>query len=182
VRGDRSLRWVARQFRVSLLTVQRWFQRAKHQRLDWVDWSDRPAGPRQPANRILHQAINIVKQKYFATGSPRSAAGGTRTRHPIAGVGHQLIKRAPPLPLPGAAPQLARHQGTEEGVVGSGCTTGWRQRLVNVSSAWRKGTLLPTKRKRRMVMPRLWGDPVGCFGETPGPKRRLTQPPYNSPP
>jgi hypothetical protein len=31
------------------------------------------------------------------------------------------------------------------------------------------------------VMPQVSGDPVGRFGETPGPKRRLTQPPYNSP-
>ena len=60
VRGGRSLRWVARQFRVSLLTVQRWFQRAKHQRLDRVDWSDRPAGPRQPANRMARKVEDRV--------------------------------------------------------------------------------------------------------------------------
>jgi hypothetical protein len=31
-------------------------------------------------------------------------------------------------------------------------------------------------------MPALWGDPVGRFGETPGPKRRLPQPTTNFPP
>lgn len=39
------MRAVARRFQVSLLTVQRWVQRAKGQRLDRVDWSDRPPVP-----------------------------------------------------------------------------------------------------------------------------------------
>ena len=42
VRRGAALRAVARQFRVSLLTVQRWVQRAGAQRLDRVDWGDRP--------------------------------------------------------------------------------------------------------------------------------------------
>jgi len=42
VRRGASLRTVARRFRVSLLTVQRWVQRANGRRLDRVDWSDRP--------------------------------------------------------------------------------------------------------------------------------------------
>jgi hypothetical protein len=60
VRSGRSLRWVARQFRVSLLTVQRWVQRAKGLRLDRVDFSDRPAGPRQPANRMARKVEDRV--------------------------------------------------------------------------------------------------------------------------
>ena len=47
-----SLRSVARQFEVSLYTVQRWVARAQGQRLDRADWADRPAGPRRPANRV----------------------------------------------------------------------------------------------------------------------------------
>jgi hypothetical protein len=60
VRGGRSMRWVAQRFRVSLLTVQRWFQRAKDLRLDRVDFSNRPAGPRQPANRVAQKVEDRV--------------------------------------------------------------------------------------------------------------------------
>ena len=44
VRRGRSMRQVARDFGVSLATVQRWVQRARDRRLDRVDWSDRPEG------------------------------------------------------------------------------------------------------------------------------------------
>jgi transposase-like protein len=44
-RPNASLRSVAREFQVSLATVQRWIQRAGGQRLDRVDWSDRPPIP-----------------------------------------------------------------------------------------------------------------------------------------
>jgi hypothetical protein len=60
VRSGRAMRWVARKFRVSLLTVQRWFQRAKGLRLDRVDFSDRPAGPRQAANRVARKVEDLV--------------------------------------------------------------------------------------------------------------------------
>jgi hypothetical protein len=49
VRQGRSLRSVAREFRVSLRTVQVWFARAQGQRLDRTDWSDRPRGGRRSA-------------------------------------------------------------------------------------------------------------------------------------
>jgi hypothetical protein len=42
------MRQVARTYRVSLLTVQRWVERAAGRRLDQVDWRDRPPIPRQP--------------------------------------------------------------------------------------------------------------------------------------
>ena len=42
VRHGASMRVVARRFHVSLLTVQRWVQRANRHRLDRVDWRDRP--------------------------------------------------------------------------------------------------------------------------------------------
>jgi len=51
VRRGASLRGVARTFGVSLLTVQRWVDRAATKRLDRVDWSDRPAGAARPVNR-----------------------------------------------------------------------------------------------------------------------------------
>lgn len=43
VRAGRSQRSVARSFRVSLATVQFWLARAGDERLDRVDWSDRPS-------------------------------------------------------------------------------------------------------------------------------------------
>ena len=51
VRRGSSLRRVAREFRVSLRTVQRWVERAGSKRLDRVDWNDRPAGAPKPVNR-----------------------------------------------------------------------------------------------------------------------------------
>lgn len=45
VRQGATLRAAAQQCRVSLLTVQRWVQRAQGQRLDRVDWRDRPPIP-----------------------------------------------------------------------------------------------------------------------------------------
>jgi putative transposase len=51
VREGRSLRQVAAQFGVSLCTVQRWLNRAGHQCLSDVDFSDRPGGCPWPANR-----------------------------------------------------------------------------------------------------------------------------------
>lgn len=43
VRAGQSQRAVARSFGVSLATVQLWLQRAADERLDRVDWSDRPS-------------------------------------------------------------------------------------------------------------------------------------------
>lgn len=47
VRAGASLRSVARRFRVSLLTVQRWVERAGDRPLDAVVWADRPDRPRR---------------------------------------------------------------------------------------------------------------------------------------
>jgi transposase len=53
VRRGASIRAVAAHFRVGFSTVRRWVGRAGAERLERVDWSDRPAGPRgRPANRI----------------------------------------------------------------------------------------------------------------------------------
>jgi putative transposase len=50
VRAGVSLRQVAHRFGVSLPTVQRWVARAGDQRLDRVDWSERPCGLPTPVN------------------------------------------------------------------------------------------------------------------------------------
>jgi len=51
VRRGTSFRTAARRFRVSLRTVQVWVARAEGQRLDRVDWADRPPGRRTASNR-----------------------------------------------------------------------------------------------------------------------------------
>src|SRR5262245_13986030 len=50
VRQGQSLRSVARRFRVSLATVQRWVERAEGQRLDRADFRGAPRGGRRPSN------------------------------------------------------------------------------------------------------------------------------------
>src|SRR5262245_8711971 len=45
VRRGQSLRAVARQFGVGVATVTLWVERARGQRLDRADWSDRPSAP-----------------------------------------------------------------------------------------------------------------------------------------
>ncbi len=52
VRRSEPQRSVARRFRVSLRTVQRWVKRAQGKRLDRVDWNDRPSGPLHASNRV----------------------------------------------------------------------------------------------------------------------------------
>lgn len=48
VRRGEPLRAVARQFGVGIATVAHWVERAKGQRLDRVDWSDRSHAPHKP--------------------------------------------------------------------------------------------------------------------------------------
>lgn len=60
VRRGGALRQVARQFRVSLYTVQYWVRRAGTTRLDRVNWSDAPRGPRQPAHKTPGATEDLV--------------------------------------------------------------------------------------------------------------------------
>jgi transposase len=60
VRHGQSLRAVARQFRVSLRTVQLWVARAQGQRLDRTDWSDRPRGGRRSRRATASRTENLV--------------------------------------------------------------------------------------------------------------------------
>ena len=74
VRGGQSLRLVARRFRTHLNAVQYWVARAQDQRLDRVDWSDRPRGCRVAANRTASR----VEDRVLATRKAlreRSALG-----------------------------------------------------------------------------------------------------------
>src|SRR5262249_14160054 len=60
VRQGGSMRQVADQFGVTLATVQRWVERAKGQRLDRVDWTDRPCGLPIPVNRTERHREDLL--------------------------------------------------------------------------------------------------------------------------
>ena len=62
VRTGEAERAVARRSHVSLFKVQFWAKRADGQRLDRVDWRDRPSGPREPLNRTSHDLEDLVLQ------------------------------------------------------------------------------------------------------------------------
>jgi transposase-like protein len=72
VRSGRSMRSVAEKFGVSLRTVQRWVERAEGRRLDRVDWTDRPRGPRPPVNRTpqaMEERILAVRRELKQTSA-----------------------------------------------------------------------------------------------------------------
>ncbi len=60
VRCGESIASVAREFGVTRSTVRYWVARANKFRLDRVDWSDRPAGPRIPANKTASELEDVV--------------------------------------------------------------------------------------------------------------------------
>src|SRR5262249_38951983 len=60
VRRGASMRQVAHQFGVALATVPRGVARAGEQRLDRVDWTDRPCGLPTPVNRTERALEDLV--------------------------------------------------------------------------------------------------------------------------
>jgi len=60
VRRGATLRKTARRFGVDHVTVAKWVARAEGLRLDRVDWSDRPSGPRAPHNRVSCATEDLV--------------------------------------------------------------------------------------------------------------------------
>lgn len=63
------MRSVAREFGVTLRTVQRWVLRARGKRLDRADLTDRPRGPAKPANRtgLAMQRLILSTRKQLKT-------------------------------------------------------------------------------------------------------------------
>ena len=60
VRHGLSLRSAAKQFGVSLRTVQVWVRRAMGQRLDRIDWSDQARGGRREACSTSPQTEDLI--------------------------------------------------------------------------------------------------------------------------
>jgi len=68
VRSGRSQHEVARDFGVSPATVNRWVRHAHGQRLDRVDWSDRPSIPRvtQRTKETIEDLVLEVRRQLQA--------------------------------------------------------------------------------------------------------------------
>jgi putative transposase len=76
VRRGQSLRAVARKFAVGVATVAHWVERAKGQRLDRIDWSDRPRTPHKTRrtdtsleDRVLKTRADLAKGDLGAIGA-----------------------------------------------------------------------------------------------------------------
>ena len=76
VRRGQSLRAVARRYHVGVATVAFWVKRAKGQRLDRVDWSDRSSAPHTPhrttapvEDRVLQARRDLAQGDLGAVGA-----------------------------------------------------------------------------------------------------------------
>ena len=94
VRKGNSQRSVAKQFRVSLRTVQVWVSRAKDQRLDRVDWSDQPRGGRREAaaTKATTEDLVVRLREELKTSSPLGEYGAQAI--------HRTLKQRGVKPLP----------------------------------------------------------------------------------
>ena len=92
VRRGCSQHAVARQFGVSLATVQYWVHRAHGQRLDRVDWSDRSHAPRTPHRTDLGiEDLVLSLRRELAEASDLGACGAKAIRQALQGRGLQEI-------------------------------------------------------------------------------------------
>src|SRR5512143_3506163 len=92
VRRGHSQHAVARQFGVSLATVQYWVDRARGQRLDRVDWSDRSHAPRAPhcTDRAIEDLVLSLRRELAET-SDLGACGAEAIHRALRGRGLQGI-------------------------------------------------------------------------------------------
>ena len=92
VRRGRPRRAVARQFGVSLATVQYWVRRAHGQRLDRVDWSDRPHAPRAPHRTgVAIEDLVLTLRRELAETSDLGAYGADAIQQALRDRGSDAI-------------------------------------------------------------------------------------------
>ena len=99
VRDGQSLRAVARQFGVGIATVAFWVERAKGQRLDRVDWTDRPCAPHHTRRTdtaledlVLHIRRELADSDLGAVGAVFiRLALQQRGRHPVRAYASQFL-------------------------------------------------------------------------------------------
>jgi putative transposase len=87
VRTGQPLRAVARQFHVGVATVAYWVRRAKGQRLDRVDWSDRSHAPHQPRRTDLSVEDRVLKARSELAHGDLGAIGADAIRQALVGQG-----------------------------------------------------------------------------------------------
>jgi putative transposase len=94
VRRGQSLRAVARRFGVGVATVTLWFERARGQRLDRMDWSDRPSVPHttQRTDSATEDLVPAVRQE-LAHGD-LGAIGAQAIRQALLGRGDTDVPSA----------------------------------------------------------------------------------------
>ena len=87
VRRGQSLHAVARQFGVGVATVAHWVQRAQGQRLDRVDWSDRPSTPHHTRRTKTSLEDLVLKTRTELAHSDLGAVGAEIIRQTLLGQG-----------------------------------------------------------------------------------------------
>jgi transposase len=83
VRGGQSLRAVARKFAVGVATVAYWVERAKGQRLDRVDWSDRSRAPHQTRRTVTALEELVLKTRDDLAHGDLGAIGAAAIRQAL---------------------------------------------------------------------------------------------------
>jgi len=92
VRRGQSLRAVARQCHVGVATVAFWVKRAKGQRLDRVDWSDRSSAPHTPHRTTAPVEDRVLQARRDLAQGDLGAVGADVIRQ------HLLDQRDAPVP------------------------------------------------------------------------------------
>jgi putative transposase len=87
VRRGRSLRAVAHQFGVGVATVAQWVERAKGQRLDRVDWSDRSRAPHKTRRTATPLEDQVLKARADLAHGDLGAIGAAAIREALLGQG-----------------------------------------------------------------------------------------------
>ena len=83
VRKGQSRRAVARQFGVGVATVAYWAGRAEGQRLDRVDWSDRPSVPHKTRRIETSLEDRVLRTRRELAHSDLGAVGADAIRHAL---------------------------------------------------------------------------------------------------
>jgi putative transposase len=91
VRRGQSLRAVARAFAVGVATVAHWVERAKGQRLDRVDWSDRPRTPHKTRRTGASLEDLVLKTRTDLTQGDLGAIGADAIRQALVDQGVALV-------------------------------------------------------------------------------------------
>jgi transposase-like protein len=110
VRGGASLHQVARQFAVSPATVLRWLRRAHGQRLDRVDWADRPTTPHHTRRTDADlEALVLQVRQHLKQDSDLGFYGAEAIRDELACRGVQ------PLPAVRTINRILQRRGAFDG-------------------------------------------------------------------